>query len=78
MTEEYNQNEPIERRYLEIEHYGLKENIRIKDKVYNDGSKILSRRGKDDRPQDYDSRKKVRGLTKVRIKKKLRGLDNIL
>lgn len=43
-----------------------KENIRIKDKFYSDGTKILARRGRDDRPQNYYSKEKVRILTERR------------
>jgi hypothetical protein len=78
MENNYNEkNEHIEKRYLEIEHYGskLKESIRAIDKVDENGYKILARRGKDDRPQDYDSKKKVKILSKRRtIRKNLNDL----
>ncbi len=56
--------------YNKIVNYvfsGLKERMGIKDKVHYDGSKILARRGRDDGPQEYNSKEKVKTLCKRRI-----------
>jgi hypothetical protein len=71
MTEDYNKEGPIEKRYLEIEHYGVKESMKILDNInYKDGHKILAKRGRDDRPQEDNSKKKVKALNKRRIIRK--------
>ena len=51
-------------------HYG-KDNLPKKEEI-----KIQSRRSKDDSPQDYDSKKKVKILNKRRIIRK--NLNNII
>ena len=68
----------MEEKYIEKKNYGFsgeREGMGIRDKVYDDGSKIIARRGKDDRPQDYDSKEKVRILNKRRrIRKNLNDI----
>lgn len=68
MSYEYNKNKG----YV---FSGLRERMGITDKVYSDGSKILARRGREDRPQDPDYKRKVRILNDRRkIKKNLSNL----
>jgi hypothetical protein len=55
------------------DNFGYREKIMITDKVYSNGSKILARRGREDRPQTYEAQEKVRILNDRRkVKKNLR------
>ncbi len=59
---------------------GERESMGLRDKIYDDGSKIIGRRGKDHNPRNYNSKEKVRKLTERRIVQKNHGrkLENFI
>jgi hypothetical protein len=59
---------------------GNREVIRVRDKIYSDGSKIVARRGRKDNPQEKTYQEKIRILNDRRIVQRNYGkrLNNLI
>lgn len=59
--------------YNNYQFSGERESMGLRNKIYDDGSKIIGRRSKDHNPKEYNSKEKVRKLTERRIVQRNHG-----